>query len=98
MILVQSTYGDIRPQMFDADSSAMQDPRAVPFREGVECFVCRKPCRVEATACCMIHEACFSLWAHRDCLQGKVLADVLVDYYAAVSEIVHALTKHDGGA
>lgn len=97
MILVPSRY-DRRAELFEPDYSALGDPRAVPFRQGVECFVCRKPCRVEATCCCMLSDVAFGLWAHRDCVQGKAFADVAPLYYAAVREIALGIsTSHHGG-
>lgn len=97
MILVASQY-DRRPELFEPDYSALDDPRAIPFRAGVECFVCRKPCRVEATCCCLLSEAAFGLWAHRECLQGKALGDVAPLYYDSVREIAMGVsTRNHGG-
>lgn len=84
--IIPSLYA-MREALFEPDYSGMDDPRTAAFRAGVECFVCRKPCRVEATSCCLMSEVAFGLWAHRDCLQGKPLGDIATLYYDAVREI-----------
>jgi len=86
--LIQPVYPDPRVLLYDADYSDLDDPRTVPFRDGVECFICRRPCRIESSCGQFSCEAAFSLWSHNSCVQGKTFAEAASLYYDAVRRIL----------